>query len=208
MAREVISIVHAYNQLSRKDGLPTLELGIGISFQDSAPMYLMDGNARIMISKALNESDRLSSCNKGARLFLAEVESLFNVYSFKTVEDEETGGNPDEFLMRYNVGGVNMNEEAFRALQQEISLQSHEVELPTIWGKGTIHIYSGLVPLGGGRFHRIVVRQGRIPHIDASDFSVKCWTDRHYYEVCTNEAVYEYIESRAPAATPGPSSSD
>ncbi|MBZ5568318.1 MAG: hypothetical protein LAN64_10775 [Acidobacteriia bacterium] len=197
LAREIISIVRAYNDKSREGGLPNLELGIGISFQASAPMYLMDGNARIMISKALNESDRLSSCNKGARRCLADVESLFNVYSFKTVEDEDTGGNPDEFLMRYNVGGININDEAFRDLQQEISLQLHEVELPTLWGKGIVRIYSGLVPLGGGSFHRIVVREGRIPRIDASDFSVKSWTDRQYYEVCTNEAIYEYIEAHA-----------
>jgi hypothetical protein len=195
MAREIISIVYAYNQQSLKGGLPTLELGIGVSFQDSAPMYLMDGNTRIMISKALNEGDRLSSCNKGARHVLAGTESLFNVYSFKTVEDEDTGGNPDEFLMRFNVGGVNLSEAGFHALQQEISLQTHEVELPTLWEKEVVHLYSGLVPLGGGMFHRIVVREARIPRIDASNFSFKSWTDRKYYEVCTNEAIYEYLEN-------------
>jgi len=194
LAREILSIVHAYNEQSRRSSLPTLELGIGISFQDSAPMYLMDGSSRIMISKAINESDRLSSCNKGARRFLAASEGLFNVFSFKTVEDEDTGGNPDEFLMRYNVGGVNLDHNAFHALQQEISLQKHDVELPTLWDKEVVHLYSGLVPLGGGMFHRIVVREGHIPHIDASDFSFKSWTDLKYYEVCTSETVYEYIE--------------
>jgi hypothetical protein len=194
LAREIISIVHAYNQQSSRGGLPMLELGIGISFQDSAPMYLMDGNARIMISKALNDSDRLSSCNRGARRGLADAKTLFNVYFFKTVEDEDTGGNPDEFLMRYNVGGVNMNEAAFHALRHEISLQTHDVELPTLWAKENVRLYSGLVPLGGGMFHRIVIREGRIPRIDASDFSFKSWTDLKYYEVCTSEAIYEYVE--------------
>ena len=201
LAREIISIVRAYNQQSQASGLPMLELGIGISFQDSAPMYLMDGNTRIMISKALNDSDRLSSCNRGARRFLADSESLFNVYSFKTVEDEDTGGNPDEFLMRYNVGGVNMNQAAFHELRQEISLQTHDVELPTLWGKETVRLYSGLVPLGGGMFHRIVVREGFVPRIDASDFRFKTWTDRKYYEVCTSEAIYEYVEGN-PAQPP------
>ena len=158
-------------------------------------MYLMDGSTRIMISNALNESDRLSSCNKGARRFLADAETLFNVFSFKTVEDEDTGGNPDEFLMRFNLGGVNLSESAFLALQHEISLQTHEVELPTLWEKELVHLHSGLVPLGGGMFHRIVVREACIPRIDASDFSFKCWTDLKYYEVCTNEAIYEYVES-------------
>ena len=203
LAREIMSIVHAYNEQSRRGGLPTLELGIGISFQDSAPMYLMDGSARIMISRALNESDRLSSCNRGARRYFADLESLFNVYSFKTVEDEDTGGNPDEFLMRFNVGGVNMSEAAYRALAQEISLQSLAIELPGLWDKEVVNLDSGLVPLGGGMFRRIVVREGRIPHIDASDFSLKSWTDLKYHEVCTNETIYEYVEAHlAQAAAP------
>src|SRR5205085_6481244 len=43
LAREIIEIVRGYNQLLSRAGLPTLELGLGISFQDSALMYLVDG---------------------------------------------------------------------------------------------------------------------------------------------------------------------
>jgi hypothetical protein len=194
LAREMIAIVRGYNEHSQKQGLPTLELGLGISFQDSAPMYLMDGESRIMISKALNESDRLSSCNKGALRFMSTVHSVFNVYSFKTVDDEDTGGNPDEFLMRYNVGGININEGAFRQLQQEISLESHEIEVAALWEEN-VRLFSGLVPLGGGVFHRILLREGRVPRVDASNFSFLGWTEGRYYEVCTSDSVYEYIES-------------
>src|SRR2546422_8536380 len=67
LGREIIEIVQGYNELLERAGLPGLELGIGIAYQDSAPLYLMDGEQRIMISEALNESDRLSSCNKRAR---------------------------------------------------------------------------------------------------------------------------------------------
>ena len=200
LAREMIEIVRGYNEKSRAAGLPNLELGIGISFQDSAPMYLLDGSSRIMISKALNESDRLSSCNKGARRFLADCESLFNVFSFKTVEDEDTGGNPDEFLMRYNVGGIHINQAAFEKLQQEISLQSHQLAIPTLWDKENVQLYTGLVPVGGDIFHRIVIREGLIPRIDASDFSFLSWTDRRYYEVCTHPTVYEYCDTAAAAS--------
>ena len=203
LAREMISIVRAYNERSQRDGLPTLELGIGISFQDSAPLYLMDGSSRIMISKALNESDRLSGCNKGARRFIAPDRSLFNVYSFKTVEDEDTGGNPDEFLMRYNVGGIHLSEPGFLEMQREISFDMHEVALPTLWGEEKVRLFSGLVPVAGGIFHLIVLREARIARIDASDFSFESWTDRLYYEVCTNQKIYDFVESqtRAKAAT-------
>jgi hypothetical protein len=195
LAKEIIQVVTAYNERSREAGLPSLELGIGISYQDSAPMYLMDGNKKIMISKALNESDRLSSCSKGMRRLLEDRELLFNVFSFKTVEDEDTGGNPDEFLLRYNIGGIHINEAAFQKLRSEISLQAFDVQVPMIWNKTTVRVYAGMVPLSQGSFHQIVIREGRIAHVDARDFSLKQVTDSYYYEVCTHPKIYKAIES-------------
>ena len=75
LAREIIDIVRGYNQLLERAGLPGIELGVGISYQDSAPMYLMDGEQRIMISDALNESDRLSSCSKRVRKSMKALET-------------------------------------------------------------------------------------------------------------------------------------
>jgi hypothetical protein len=195
LAKEIIQVVNAYNERSLAAGLPSLELGIGISYQDSAPMYLMDGSKKIMISKALNESDRLSSCSKGIRRWLEDRELLFNVFSFKAVEDEDTGGNPDEFLLRYNIGGIHINEAAFQKLRGEISLQAYDLQVPMIWQKSTVRVYAGMVPLGQGSFHQIIVREGRITHVDARDFSLKQVTDRHYYEVCTHAKIYQAIES-------------
>ncbi len=194
LAREIISIVSAYNEASQRAGLPILELGIGISYQDAAPMYLMDGDSRIMISKALNESDRLSSCGKSARRLLASTDNLFNVYSLETVEEADTGGVPEEFLVRYNVGGIHISEAAFAKLAQEISLQEHGLTLPPLWPGEEFHFYSGLVPVATGSFHRIIVRRGRVPHLDPRDFSLKRWTERPYFEVCTNAAICEFIE--------------
>ena len=201
LAKEIIEIVTAYNERSRASGLPILELGIGISYQDSAPLYLMDGSQQIMISKALNESDRLSSSSKGMRKQFENLNLLFNVFSFKTVEDQHTGGNPDEFLLRYNIGGIHINEAAFRKLQTEISLQPHDLMLSLIWDRRQVRLYSGVVPIGQGLFHKIVIREGFIPHIDARDFALKQYTDRRYYEVCTNSMIYKAIEaSQANAA--------
>jgi class 3 adenylate cyclase len=202
LAREMIEIVKAYNERSRAAGLPVLELGIGISYQDSAPLYLMDGSHQIMISKALNESDRLSSSSKGMRKQFENMNLLFNVFSFKTVEDDDTGGNPDEFLLRYNIGGIHINEAAFQKLRSEISLQPYDVTMPLIWDKRKVRLYSGVVPIGGGLFHKIVIREGAIPHIDARDFTLKQYTQRHYYEICTNAAIYKALEA-AQSATAG-----
>lgn len=199
LAKEMIQIVRAYNEESKKAGLPTLELGLGICFQDSAPMYLMDGAHRIMISKALNESDRLSGCSKGARKYLGEsTDNLFNVFSFQTVDDADTGGMPDEFLVRYNIGGIHINGLAFEKLKNEISLQIHEIEMPMIWQKEKVKLYSGVVPVGQGIYHKLVVREGFIAHVDARDFSLKNWTEKKYYEVCVHPSIYESLSSAFP----------
>ena len=198
LAREIIEIVRGYNQLLGRAGLPTLELGIGISFQDSAPMYLMDGEQRIMISDALNESDRLSSCKKRVRTPIERMESPFNVYAFQTVGDAEAADN-DDFILPYNVNGIRISETAFNRLQQEISIEPFRLELPQLWGTEAFVLYSALVPVGNDIFRKIVVRGSRIAEIDLTNFSLQRWTDRWYYEVCANPAIYAAIEGRAAA---------
>jgi hypothetical protein len=197
LAKEMIQIVRAYNEQAIKSGLPSLELGLGICFQDSAPMYLMDGSHRIMISKALNESDRLSGCSKGARRFVTR-ETPFSVFSFQTVDDADTGGMPDEFLVRYNIGGIHINSVAFEKLRKEISLQEHVIEVPMIWGPEKIKLYSGVVPVERGIFHKILVREGTIARVDGSTFAFEGWTDKKFYEVVVNDSLYEQLASAFP----------
>jgi hypothetical protein len=45
-----------------------------------------------------------------------------------------------------------------------------------------------------------VVRESRIPRIDATDFSVKGWTERSYYEVCADPGIYAALEKRKGAS--------
>ena len=194
LAREVIEIVRGYNQLLERAGLPGLELGLGISYQPSAPLYLMDGEQRIMISDALNESDRLSSCNKRARKAMEPLKSPFRVYAFLTVSDTDAGENPEDFSMSFNLGGVRINEAAFRRLQQEISLEPRELDLPVLWGSEEFRLYSGLVPIGNDIFRKIVVRESRIAQIDPRTFSLIKWSGRSYYEVCTAPEIYAMLE--------------
>jgi hypothetical protein len=197
LAREMIEIVRGYNQLLERAGLPALELGVGISYQDAAPMYLMDGEDRIMISDALNESDRLSSCNKRVRPSVEMMGSPFNVYAFQTADNAEANATPDEFILSYNLGGIRMNAAAFQKLQQEVAVESFKIALPQLWGNEGFQLYTALVPLGNDIFRKIVVRASRMPRIDLRTFSLQEWTDRPYYEVCTNPAVYAPVEGKA-----------
>lgn len=198
LAREIIEIVRGYNQLMQNSGMPQLELGVGITLQDSAPLYLMDGEHQIMISEALNESDRLSSCNKRARKVMEPQAGPFHVYAFQAAEMDENG-NPEDVTLSFNLSGIRMNEAAFKKLQQEITLEPLKVRLPPSFAssdKGEYKLFSATVPVDKDIFRKIVVRESRIPRIDAADFTVKGWTDRRYYEICTDQAIYSALERK------------
>jgi hypothetical protein len=195
----MMEVVNAYNARADRSGLPRLEIGIGICWQNTAPMYLLDGETRIMISSAINLADRLSGCSKLARRALAQRESLFNVFVFQTITEEAAAGAMEEFLVRYNTG-VSLSEEAFAKLQEEISLTPLDMELPVLQGPEPVRLHCGSFPLSGEIFQRLVVRESPIPFVSAHDFSTLQHTDRRYYEVCTNRLVYEYTDSRFAAA--------
>ena len=199
MAREIIEIVRGYNQLLERSGLPPLELGVGISYQESAPTYLVDGGEQVMISDALNESDRLSSCSKRMRKSIEAMESPFNVYVFQAVSDKEAAESPEDYMMHYNLNGIRMNEGAFQRLKREISLEPCRLELPQLWGNEDFRLFVGMVPVGSDIFRKIIVRASRIPQIDPNNFNLVQWTSRWYYEVCTNPAIYAPTEASAAA---------
>src|SRR6202167_5654412 len=135
LAREIIEIVRGYNELMQRSGMPELELGLGITLQEAAPLYLMDGEHQIMISEALNESDRLSSCDKQARKVMESQAGPFHVFVFQPGAEptkagaaskvgevsagevsKDDGENPEDSVISYNLGGIRMNEAAFRKL--------------------------------------------------------------------------------------------
>jgi hypothetical protein len=202
LAREIIEIVRGYNELMQRSAMPQLELGVGITMQESAPLYLMDGEHQIMISEALNESDRLSSCNKRARRVMEPMGGPFHVYAFQSAEMDENG-NPEDVILSFNLGGIRMNEAAFKQMQQEITLEPLKVRLPPALAsseRGEYRLFSATVPVDHDIFRKIVIRESRIPRIEAADFSVKGWSERQYYEVCTDPVIYAALEKRKGAS--------
>jgi class 3 adenylate cyclase len=203
LAREIIEIVRGYNELMQRSSMPELELGLGITLQESAPLYLMDGEHQIMISEALNESDRLSSCNKRARKVMEPQAGPFHVHAFQAA-DVDADGNPEDVILSFNLGGIRMNQAAFSKLQQEITLEPLKVKLPPALAssdKGEYKLFTATVPVDKDIFRKIVVRESRIPRIDPADFCVKGWTDRSYYEICTDPGIYNALEKRKGASS-------
>jgi hypothetical protein len=207
LAWEIVSLLREYNELLRNSGLPPMEVGLGIAYQDSPPLYLMDGEHRIMISDAINDSDRLSSCNKRVRKKLAPDAGVFQVYSVQIGDGGTNGSNkkssddaspepgPEEMRLNFNVGGICLSEAAFRKLQQEISLSPWGEDLTEPgfngpWVDEQREFFVGTVPIANGVFRKVVIRKSRIAQVDVRDLSILRWTDRWYYEVCANPAVY------------------
>jgi hypothetical protein len=205
LAWEIVNLLREYNELLDRSGLPQMEVGLGLAYQDSAPLYLMDGEHRIMISDAINESDRLSSCSKQVRKKLAPDAGIFQVYSVQigTQDSNPNGGanteaGAEEMRLNYNVGGICLSEVAFRKLQQEISLSPWRVEEQVSAFKGAwideqCEFFVGTVPIANGAFRKIVIRKNRVAQVDALNLSILRWTDNYYYEVCANPAVYAAI---------------
>jgi hypothetical protein len=188
LARQILAIAEAYNQRTATDtvDLPKLELGVGVAFQNSPPTYWMDKDYRIMISKAINLSDRLSSCSKAARRLLGDHKSPFRVFLFQTAIEGTTEEELDEFLLRYNLNGVELNEEGFQKLNEEISLSASEAVGVFPWGRERATFYSGLVPIGD-KLQPLLIRKGFVRQL-MPDGKIGAPGSRAYYEVCADGA--------------------
>jgi len=214
LAWEIVSLLHEYNELLERSGLPPMEVGLGVAYQDSPPLYLMDGEHRIMISDAINESDRLSSCSKRVRKKIAPDAGVFQVYSVQIGGGGNNNNNDsasaeagaEEMRLNYNVGGICLSEAAFRKLQQEISLSPwaadpSESGFRGPWIDDECEFFVGTVPIANGVFRKIAIRKNRIAQVDVRDLSILRWTGRYYYEVCANPAVYAALQGEQCAAT-------
>jgi hypothetical protein len=195
LARQILAISAAYNDRPDVSELPRLEMGVGIAFQGSAPTYWVDSDSRIMISKALNLSDRLSSCSKVARRMLSGSSSLFRLFVFQPGVEGAQEDEADEFLIRFNLNGVELNDEGFAKLTEEIALQSVELECEMPWGKEKTTFFLGQAPIGDA-VEPILLRRGFVRQL-LSDGRIGPEGQRAYYEVCTDPRVLELVEATA-----------
>ncbi|HEX3542959.1 MAG TPA: hypothetical protein VHT31_00400 [Candidatus Acidoferrum sp.] len=191
LSRRILSVCGTYNERAAANDLPAIELGVGVAFQGSAPTYWTDGDSKIMISKALNLSDRLSGCAKLAKRLLNNQPSDFSLFQFLTAVEGASSEELDEFLVRYNMNGIELNEEGFQKLSEEISLDSIETKLDMPWGKENVTLFFGEVPMGEA-VELLVLRKGFARQLLA-DGKVGGISPHAYYEVCTNGDLYELV---------------
>src|SRR5256886_2413443 len=191
LARQILNVCNSYNDGAANSDLPALELGLGVAHQGDSPTYWTDGESRVMISKALNLSDRLSGCAKLARRMLDRQKSHFGLFQFLQTMQGASAEELDEFLVRYNRNGIELNEDGLLKLHDEISLECIETKLDLPWGKENVTLYYGEVPMGES-VELLVLRKGFAREL-SSDGKIGPPSTHLYYEVCTAPKLYELV---------------
>jgi len=194
LAREILAVTQAYNARAKSTDLPPLEIGVGVAFQDSAPSLWMDGTSKIMISRALNLSDRLSSCTKITKRLFLNNPSPFNVFVLQPLMEDAAEDEGEELLVRFNLNGIEMNEDAFQKLSAEISMASMSGSFPMPWGKERVQLYVGEVPLGES-LEPVVIRKGFV-HQLLTGAKIGAQGSRPYYEVCTDARLLDLARKK------------
>ncbi len=196
IAMNMLFIIKRYNDKSKNNQLPILELGIGINYLESSPTFLFDGNQRIMISSAINIADRQSSCSKPLRKIFSKMKPAFNLYVYQTASEDDMLKTSDDISVRYNVNGIDLNPDGFKKLSKEINLTTFNTDIPELKRKN-IKLHTGKFPLTSGRFQRLVIRESKIRQIHPDTFASLKLTNRSYFEVCTHPAVYQHVRNVA-----------
>jgi class 3 adenylate cyclase len=191
LAIRMLHIVEQYNLISQKNSLPILELGIGICYEDSHPTFLFDGDSRIIISPAINLADRLSGCSKILRERFKSPDRIFNLFVYESVSEEEIAATADDLSLRYNVNGIELNQEGFAKLSKEINLKNIAYKSDN---NENVTLFTGTVPTLTGKYQRLVIREADVLKVNHQTMEVIDKTSKKYYEVCTNAKIYEFVE--------------
>jgi len=194
LAIRILQIVCSYNENNKEHNLPVLELGIGICYSQGPPAFLFDGDSRIMISQAINQADRMSSCDKLLHKIFKSQNDVFNLFVFENESEEIIETASDDFTYRYNVNGIELNEDGFNKITKEINLQIFTFPSEN---DENIKLYIGKVPLANGNYQRIAIREAIIHKLQPDSLDVTGKISKKYYEVCTHHKIYDFIDKHS-----------
>lgn len=191
LARKILDVVDANNARNRQYQLPDLELGLGICYKNEAPTFLYDGDHQIMISSAINRADRLSGCAASLRSTnLAQRRRGVEVVA--PVEQGIMQKSTSDNLLRYNVNGIELDEEAFNKLKAEISLRPIKGKVNGYSEKSTFYV--GRYPDKSNAMQWLIIREAPIRLWIGNDVSTEEEWGRHFYEVITEPEILNQLK--------------
>jgi hypothetical protein len=201
VGERLLGLVQAQNVACRKNGLPELEIGIGLVYSAEPPMFLFDGNHPIMISSAIGKADRLSSCSWMLRKERAkQKQGSTNVDIYEIPEGDPLRGEKGETHLRYNLNGIELDKDGFSKLQSELTLQEVALVLPG--DESPISFFFGRYPDLKGALHRVVIRRGLIRLFNRQHPQFGVPTADVFYEVVVNDNVLAQVEEAVKALKP------
>jgi hypothetical protein len=190
LARELIDVIRLKNAYSKRTGLPLLEIGIGISFADHAPVYLYDAGHPIMISAAIGRADRLSSCSWK----LKEIydSGLFNVEVCRIAKDGNDSGEKGQETIRYNVNGILIDDLAFEKLKTEIALKKINLKV----GERSEVLYFGRFPDQQEKHRDLVIRAGEMRLWKDGEMVPNTGPVEYFYEIVTQRTILSAVSDK------------
>jgi class 3 adenylate cyclase len=180
LSRKIIEVMDNQNSKNISNGLPALEMGIGIAFSNGPPAFLYDGDHRIMISSAINRASQLSNCS--AMLRNDQMDTLTGGRGLRVVaaDEEKMEKIADDKLLRYNVNGIELDAPAFFKLQKELSL------MKVSGTEQDSRYFMGRYPDSQGTIHTLVLRESLVRIWRHNCLQEEDKRGRRYYEVVSN----------------------
>lgn len=194
LARKILQVVDTQNVQNRKHGLPELELGLGISFNDGSPAFLYDGDRKIMISSAINRADRLSSCSAVLRGTALGDEVKRGVEVVLPVDKGITTHTRSDELLGYNVNGIELDMPAFFKLKSELALLKLGGNIPGYSEQSVF--YAGRYPDRTGKMDWLVVREAPVRMWIGNSINTEEEWGRRFYEVITDTDIIAQLKDR------------
>jgi len=128
------------------------------------------------------------------RLFQGNA-APFDVYLLQSLMEDTAADEGEELLIRYNLNGIELNDEGFQKLGSEISLLPMGGTFPLPWGRERVQLYFGEIPFGES-LEPIVIRQGFVRQLLPGG-KIGAQGNRAYYEVCTDPKLLELARKKA-----------
>lgn len=190
LARKILRVVDDQNVKNRQIGLPELELGLGIAFNDEAPTFLYDEGREIMISPAINRADQLSSCSAAIRQSTYGKQLGRGVMVLTPNPGEMINKAASDKLIRYNVNGIELDVPAYYKLKSELTFR--RVTLETGKRAGNDQLLVARYPDLEGHMHALVIREAEVNVWDGECPGEQAADGRFYYQVITDPEMISF----------------
>lgn len=123
LAGQILDLCDAMNAEQAGQGLPSLEMGLGIAYSDRAPTHVYDHTQQITLSPAIAVARELAACHALMRDRFRPAPGQAVCLAVR-VPAGEAVERCDEPPLRYNVNGIELDAAAYARLHVEIPLQT------------------------------------------------------------------------------------